>query len=418
MVDRERFQLALSITLLLVSVPNCNAQSQNYVAKFNANGTPVNSSVYDNGNVGVGTTNPQAIFDIAFPSALSGSTTNEIQLHTPFGPSAASVSNQGGAWGISFVGYSDNTYGQTKRASLYAVSEDDQLGYNRKTGLAFYTSDFDLGQAERLRINHVGWVGIGTTTPQGPLDINGRASAQSFKVGSSFTDLTNNAPWYGIGMSNITLPGAQSTTVQVAGFYGLLLQTAGAQMVLTQGGNIGIGTTQPSSKLEVNGSIKLSSGSGSGVVFPDGSAQTTAWTGVLCGGDYAESVAVSGTTYEPGDVLVVDQGKPEMFIKTSMPYSRRVAGIYSTKPGAIGRRVRNPEAAKSEIPMAMIGIVPTKVSTENGPIEQGDLLVTSTTLGYAMKGTDSNRLTGAVVGKALESLDHGKGVIDVLVTLQ
>jgi hypothetical protein len=35
-----------------------------------------------------------------------------------------------------------------------------------------------------------------------------------------------------------------------------------------------------------------------------------------------------------------------------------------------------------------------------------------------MKGTDRSRMIGAVVGKALERLQEGKGVIEVLVTLQ
>jgi hypothetical protein len=35
-----------------------------------------------------------------------------------------------------------------------------------------------------------------------------------------------------------------------------------------------------------------------------------------------------------------------------------------------------------------------------------------------MKGTDRNRMLGAVVGKALEPLPKGTGVIEVLVTLQ
>jgi hypothetical protein len=66
----------------------------------------------------------------------------------------------------------------------------------------------------------------------------------------------------------------------------------------------------------------------------------------------------------------------------------------------------------------MVGIVPAKVSAENGPIKRGDLLVTSSTVGYAMKGTDRGKMLGAVVGKALGTLDSGKGVIEVLVTLQ
>jgi hypothetical protein len=58
------------------------------------------------------------------------------------------------------------------------------------------------------------------------------------------------------------------------------------------------------------------------------------------------------------------------------------------------------------------------VSAENGPIKVGDLLVTSSTPGYAMKGTDRSLLTGAVVGKAMGPLDSGTGTIEVLVTLQ
>ena len=77
----------------------------------------------------------------------------------------------------------------------------------------------------------------------------------------------------------------------------------------------------------------------------------------------------------------------------------------------------DPRPAK-EIPLAIVGIVPCKVSAENGSIQRGDLLVTSSTSGYAMRGTDRRRMLGAVVGKALEPLSSGKGVIQVLVTLQ
>ena len=68
--------------------------------------------------------------------------------------------------------------------------------------------------------------------------------------------------------------------------------------------------------------------------------------------------------------------------------------------------------------MALVGIVPTKVSAENGPIKPGTLLVTSSTPGYAMRGSDREKLTGAIIGKAMGTLDSGKGVIEVLVSLQ
>jgi hypothetical protein len=76
------------------------------------------------------------------------------------------------------------------------------------------------------------------------------------------------------------------------------------------------------------------------------------------------------------------------------------------------------ELPDNEVPLAVVGIVPCNVTAENGPIMPGDLLVTSSTPGHAMKGTDRGRMLGAVVGKALQPLEKGTGVIQVLLTLQ
>jgi hypothetical protein len=170
----------------------------------------------------------------------------------------------------------------------------------------------------------------------------------------------------------------------------------------------------------VAGNLNLK-GAGSSIAFADGTFQSTAWNGVLSGGDYAESVDVRGdrNNYEPGDVLVIDPAVEGGFVLSSHAYSTAVMGIYSTKPGARGRRQKtNLSYMKDEVPMAMIGIVPTKVSAENGPIHPGDLLVTSSRSGYAMRGTDHSQMLGAVIGKALGHLDSGTGVIEVGVTLQ
>ena len=192
-------------------------------------------------------------------------------------------------------------------------------------------------------------------------------------------------------------------------------------MLINSSGNIGMGTISPGAKLEVDGNVKLTAGSGASITFADGTVQSTAYTGVTCGGDYAESVDVMGgrTNYEPGDLLVIDPQAPGRFLKSAEPYSTLVAGIYSTKPGTVGRRETSyAKTDTTAVPMAMMGIVPTKVTAENGPIKTGDLMVTSSMVGYAMRGTDRSRLTGAVVGKALGSLDSGTGMIEVLVTLQ
>jgi hypothetical protein len=75
-------------------------------------------------------------------------------------------------------------------------------------------------------------------------------------------------------------------------------------------------------------------------------------------------------------------------------------------------------------PVALCGRVPCKVTDENGPIERGDLLTTSSTPGHAMKATpvrvggiDVFR-PGTVIGKALERHKSGKGMIEVFVALR
>jgi len=191
-------------------------------------------------------------------------------------------------------------------------------------------------------------------------------------------------------------------------------QSTGA--VYTTSGNVGIGTTSPARKLHITGDVEID---GNLYFGSNSQPQSAAFSGVVCGGDYAESVDVIGERkgYEPGDLLVIDKHDPSKFVKSREPYSTMVAGIYSTKPGVVGRRQTTPKSTE-EIPMAVVGIVPAKVSTENGAIEAGDLLVSSSTPGYAMKGTDRSRFVGAVIGKAMGTLDAGTGMIEVLVTLQ
>ncbi|HEY2168496.1 MAG TPA: hypothetical protein VGJ30_02645 [Candidatus Angelobacter sp.] len=152
----------------------------------------------------------------------------------------------------------------------------------------------------------------------------------------------------------------------------------------------------------------------SGKGFFDGGTQTG-------GADFAESVSIAGRkdNYDPGDVLVIDTNSDRQFTLAKAPYSTLVAGIYSTKPGvtATPHTSEDPRLA-TEIPVAIVGIVPCKVTNENGPIARGDLLVTSSTPGYAMRGSDRTMLPGAIIGKALQPSSGAKGVIEILVTLR
>jgi hypothetical protein len=136
------------------------------------------------------------------------------------------------------------------------------------------------------------------------------------------------------------------------------------------------------------------------------------------GADVAEAFEVEGLVeeYEPGDVLVISIQSDRTITKSSVPYSTLVAGVYATKPGVLLTERNIDDQLEDTVPLGVMGVIPTKVSNENGPIYRGDLLVTSSLPGYAMKGTDQNKLIGSVLGKALENFDgNGTGVIKVLV---
>jgi len=155
--------------------------------------------------------------------------------------------------------------------------------------------------------------------------------------------------------------------------------------------------------------------SNSGDVYIDGSYYDT-------GADFAEMMATSeGVTYEPGDLLVIGpDGKP---LPSSVPNVTNLLGVYSTDPGFVGG-IGDDGDTRGKIPVAITGIVPVKASAENGAILPGDLLTSSSISGHAMKASPVTingitfYLPGTILGKALEPLEEGTGVILVLVTLQ
>lgn len=151
-----------------------------------------------------------------------------------------------------------------------------------------------------------------------------------------------------------------------------------------------------------------------GTGFFDGGVQSS-------GADVAEAFDVEGRTvdYEAGDVLVISTRSDRRVTRSSQPYSPLVAGVYATRPGVLLTERGISEGAHQQIPMGVVGVVPTKVTVENGPIRRGDLLVTASRGGHAMRGTDRSRMLGAVLGKALQDFDGpGTGVIQVLVGLR
>lgn len=183
-------------------------------------------------------------------------------------------------------------------------------------------------------------------------------------------------------------------------------------MRITNSGNIGIGTNNPTARLEISGLVKT---------------QALQITG---GADLSEQFEVKGALdsgsnipseqVQPGLVVSIDPHNPGKLVLSSRAYDHRVAGIISGAGGVKPGLMMSQEGtlADGKHPVALSGRVYCWVDASHGAVKAGDLLTTSRTPGHAMKVSNPTKAQGAIIGKAMTSLKEGKGLVLVLVTLQ
>jgi hypothetical protein len=229
-----------------------------------------------------------------------------------------------------------------------------------------------------------------------------------------------------------------SNEAVLRGIADIMIENASFAPIATfkQSGNVGIGTPSPSAKTHINNTanqpgLRIDSSAGTnaleiynteggqnlifrverttGNVYADGS-----FTGG--GADVAERIDVSEAV-EPGDVVEIDPDNPGKFRKAREALSTRVAGVISTAPGVVLGNQRA-ESNDARPILALAGRVPVKVTAKYGAIAVGDLLVSSPIPGYAMKCPEKSQCIGAVIGKALEPLAEGSGLIEVQIVLR
>ena len=175
---------------------------------------------------------------------------------------------------------------------------------------------------------------------------------------------------------------------------------------------VGQSLTSPSGP-GAHGTIRVFDNDGHATIELDGNSGV-----VTSNGDIAEEFECIGVKISEaiGTVMVFDENG--VLTESSTSNDKRVAGIVSGagnySPGIILDRKTN---GKNRLPIGVVGKVMCKVDSKYGKIELGDMLTTSDTPGHAMRVSDFTKSNGAIIGKALQSHDKGKGLILALVSL-
>lgn len=116
------------------------------------------------------------------------------------------------------------------------------------------------------------------------------------------------------------------------------------------------------------------------------------------GSDIIEKVN-SDEALQPGEVIVIDPGRPNQARRSAQAYDRTVLGVVSGAGGVQhGMELSQKGLLDGNVSFAIAGRVYVKVT---GKVEPGDLLTSSDVPGRAMVAKKRRKRDGAVIGKAL-----------------
>ncbi len=338
-------------------------------AVFALNGT---NAFYNGGNVGIGTNAPATKLEVRTGTGLYG------LIHSD------GTTKVGSYVGVNSSNVAGGWLGTQSNHPLYLYTNGGQpqmtIGTSGNVGIGTLALAHRLAVAGGPAWTSNSWQGAIQLPNASAIGWNQNAFGNSFGVGQSFSGFYI--------FHTLSAPGAVNAPAEYDFF-------------INDVGDVGIGTLSPVAKLDVNGTIR------------------TKTLRIVGGADIAEPFSMKETSLEEGSVVVIDGEQPGGLKRSTQAYDTRVAGIVSGANGVHpGIALQQEGLMDGGQNVALSGRVYVRAEAISGAIRPGDLLTTSDIPGHARKVTDHDRAQGAVLGKAMSTLDEGTGMVLVLVTLQ
>jgi hypothetical protein len=253
------------------------------------------------GNVGIGTTSPDALLTVS--NTVDNGAAVRVQRTNALSGSYTELGTVGGS------------------GRIESFNGNLTVGADASNTDSSSVIQFKVDNSEKARITSDGNLGIGTTSPAlSPTSYTGGLHVEN----NSYIQARLSSTSSGAGLEFIPSSGdhweIQAQTGSSLIFYNRT--DSSYRMVLDGSGNVGIGTTNPGTKLDVNGSIRLSnSGKVEGRTFPyttnigSGADATTTFLNAGSTSGYLSRIALAGgSATDPNTIKFLTSSSERMRI--------------------------------------------------------------------------------------------------------